>query len=218
MNINLSQLPQTLDALHLALALAVFILLFLLVMVLTFVVISLLRRQATPAASETVKTKPAVSAEKPRPAGPATVVEEKPAPAAPPPKPVILREPTPDAALQLLGLFQNEARLIDFLQEDIASYSDADIGAAARIVHGGCRKVLDEHFEIGPVRTETEGSRITLPKGFDPAEVRLTGNIVGEPPFQGVLVHRGWRATEVKLPQLSEGHRADILAPAEVEL
>ncbi len=214
MNIDLSQLPQTLDVLHLVLAISVFVLLFLLVLVLTFAVIALLRRGTTPPAAVVKEVKETPEAPKVSP----KVEERKPAPAAPPPKPIVLREPTPEAALQLLGLFQSEARLIDFLEEDIAAYSDADIGAAARIVHEGCRKVLHQHFDIEPVRHEPEGSRITLPKGFDPAEVRLTGNIVGEPPFQGVLVHRGWHASEVKLPQLSEGHRADILAPAEVEL
>ena len=217
MNIDLPRLPQTLDALHLVLAISVFVLLFLLVLVLTFAVIALLRRGTAPPSEPLVTAEKGVLAEKPKVVEP-VAEKKKPAPAAPPPKPIILREPTPDAALQLLGLLQSEARLIDFLEEDIAAYSDADIGAAARIVHEGCRKVLHQHFEIEPVRDEPEGSRITLPKGFDPAEVRLTGNIVGEPPFQGVLVHRGWRATEVKLPQLSEGHRADILAPAEVEL
>ena len=216
MNIDLSQLPQTLDVLHLVLAISVFVLLFLLVLVLTLAVIVLLRRSVTPAPVAQTKEVKEEVVEAPK--APRRIEEKKPAPTAPAPKPIILREPTPDAALQLLGLFQNEARLIDFLEEDIASYSDADIGAAARIVHEGCRKVLHQHFDIEPVRDESEGTRITLPKGFDPAEIRLTGNIVGEPPFQGVLVHRGWHARKVKLPQLSEGHRADILAPAEVEL
>ena len=71
--------------------------------------------------------------------------------------------PTPTAALQLLGLLQREARFVDFIQEDVAPYTDAEIGAAARVVHAGCRKVLGEHFTIAPVRPETEGARITLP-------------------------------------------------------
>ena len=83
------------------------------------------------------------------------------------PQPVIVRETTPEAALQLLGLLQREARFVDFVQEDVAAYSDADIGAAARVVHEGCRKVLGEHFSIEPVRSESEGSRITLAEGHD---------------------------------------------------
>ena len=137
---------------------------------------------------------------------------------APTPAPTPLRAPTPDAALQLLTLFQREARLIDFAHENLGAYSDADIGAAARVVHEGCARVLREHFTIEPVRSESEGSRITLPEGFDAASVRLTGNVVGAAPFTGTLSHRGWRAAKVTLPQLADSHDARVLAPAEVEL
>lgn len=147
---------------------------------------------------------PAVSAPAAVPAAPA-------APATP-------KEADTTAALQLLSLLQREARLVDFVQEDIAAYSDAEIGAAARVVHEGCRKVLREHITLAPVRAESEGSRLTLPAGFDAAAVRLTGNVVGQAPFTGTLAHRGWRATEVRLPQLAEGHDARIVAQAEVEL
>ena len=134
------------------------------------------------------------------------------------PQPVIVRETTPEAALQLLSLLQREARFVDFVQEDVAAYSDADIGAAARVVHEGCRKVLGEHFSIEPVRSESEGSRITLAEGFDAAAVRLTGKVVGKPPFTGSLGHRGWRVTDTRLPKLAEGHDASVIAQAEVEL
>jgi len=144
---------------------------------------------------------------------PAPVPAPAPAPAAAP-----LREATPDAALQLLSLFQREARLIDFTQENLSGYSDADIGAAARVVHEGCSKVLREHFTIDAVRSEAEGSRVTLPEGFDASAVRLTGNVVGKAPFTGTLSHRGWRASSVRLPKLAEAHDAKVLAPAEVEL
>jgi hypothetical protein len=138
----------------------------------------------------------------------------------PQPQPVapILKEATPDAALQLLGLLQREARFIDFIEEDVAGYADSDIGAAARLVHDGCRRVLREHFTIRPVRDEAEGSRVTVPDGFDAASIRLTGNLVGKPPFHGSISHRGWRAAEVRLPKLSENHDASVIAPAEVEL
>jgi hypothetical protein len=132
--------------------------------------------------------------------------------------PVVLRESGPEAALQLLALLQREARFIDFMQEDLAGHADADIGAAVRVVHAGCRKVLQEHFRIEPVRSENEGSRVTLQPGFDAASVKLTGNVVGQPPFTGTLSHRGWRAAEVKLPKLAEKHDARVLAQAEVEL
>ena len=138
--------------------------------------------------------------------------------AAPAPVPVQLREATPDAALQLLTLLQREARLIDFAHENLAAYADADIGAAARVVHEGCARVLKDHFTIAPVRSEAEGSRLTLEEGFDASSVRLTGNVIGKAPFKGTLSHRGWKATDVRLPQLAKEHDASILAPAEVEL
>ena len=137
---------------------------------------------------------------------------------APAPEPVVLKEATPDAALQLLGLLQKEARFIDFIKEDVTAYNDADVGIAARVVHEGCNKALNEHFKLAPVREEQEGSKITLPKGFDAAAVRLTGNIVGEAPFTGSLIHKGWQVTEMRLPKLTSGHNAKIVAPAEVEL
>ena len=137
---------------------------------------------------------------------------------APAATPVVAKQVTHDAALQLLTLLQRDARLIDFTQEDLSTYSDADVGSAARVVHEGCAKVLREHFSISPVRTEAEGSRITLVQGFDARAIRLTGNVVGQAPFTGSLGHRGWRATEVHLPKLADGFDASVLAQAEVEL
>lgn len=152
-----------------------------------------------------------------QPAAPAPVQAPPPPPPAPAPSP-IRQTAQVDAALQLLGLLQREARFVDFLQEDIAAYSDADVGGAARILHGGCRKVLQEAFDLEPIRSEEEGSRITLPAGFDAASVRVTGNVVGQPPFAGALQHKGWRATAVRLPGLTAGHDTRVIAPAEVEL
>jgi hypothetical protein len=148
------------------------------------------------------------------PTAKAAPVAPAPAPAAPPP----MKEATPDAALQLLGLLQRDARLIDFTQEDLSQYSDADVGGVARVLHEGCCKVLREHFTITPVRTEAEGSRLTLPAGFDARAVRLTGNVVGQAPFTGTLCHRGWRVTETHLPKMAESHDVRVLAQAEVEL
>ncbi|WCM17979.1 DUF2760 domain-containing protein [Paraburkholderia bryophila] len=147
---------------------------------------------------------------------PAPAPTPTPAPAAAPAP--VLKTANPDAALQLLGLLQRDARFIDFVEEDIKSYSDADIGAAARLVHDGCRTTLREHFTIRPVRDEAEGSRITLAEGFDAGAVRLTGNVVGKAPFNGSISHRGWRVDEVRLPKLADSHNANVIAPAEVEL
>ncbi|MBL8251755.1 MAG: DUF2760 domain-containing protein [Candidatus Competibacter sp.] len=135
-----------------------------------------------------------------------------------PDKPVPLRDTLPDSALQLLALLQQEGRFVDFLEENVSAYSDAEIGGAARVVHEGCRKVVRDYLQIEPVRTENEGARLTLAAGFDPATVRLTGNVVGQPPFTGTLMHRGWRVSQITLPKLAEGHDVRVLAPAEVEL
>ena len=129
-----------------------------------------------------------------------------------------LQSANPDSALQLLSLLQNEGRFLDFLQEDLGGFSDEEIGAVARVVHEGSKKTLVNYFAIAPLRSEEEETRITIAEGFDPSSVRLTGNVVGQAPFTGTLVHRGWQAREVRLPRVTEGHNTTILAPAEVEL
>ena len=121
-----------------------------------------------------------------------------------------------EQALQLLSMLQREGRLIDFCEEEIAGVADAQLGAAARTVHDGCRKMLRSAFDLLPVRSEAEGEKVTLPAGFDPRAVRLTGNVVGSPPFAGVLRHHGWKAGAVRMPNASGD--PTLLAPAEVEL
>jgi len=155
---------------------------------------------------------PALPAETEKDEKPKKAPKEKKAPAP------VMREAGPEAALQLLALLQREGRFVDFLEEDLASLPDAQIGAAARVVHEKCRAAIREHFPLEPVRAEEEGSKVTLEKGFDAQKVRVVGNVVGEPPFTGSLVHRGWRVREVKLPKMAEGHDATIVASAEVEL
>lgn len=78
--------------------------------------------------------------------------------------------------------------------------------------------MVRDYLRIQPVREEAEGARLTVPAGFNPTAVRLTGNVVGQPPFTGTLMHRGWRVAEIKLPKVAEGHDVQVLAPAEVEL
>jgi hypothetical protein len=135
-----------------------------------------------------------------------------------PPTPLPPSAATGAAAYQLLALFQREGRLVDFLEQDIGSFSDGEIGGVARVVHDGCRKALRQHAELAPVRSEEEGSRITLAAGFNASEVKLSGNVRGSAPYEGVLRHRGWRAVRLDLPVSVSGHDAKILAPAEVEL
>ena len=127
--------------------------------------------------------------------------------------------PEPDrTALQLLAILQREGRFVDFLQEDVSSFSDADIGAAARVVHEGCKRGLRDVLTLAAVRTEAEGAKVELPVGFDASRTRVTGNVTGEPPFRGTLAHHGWRVEALRLPELTAGHDPTIIAPAEVEL
>lgn len=119
-----------------------------------------------------------------------------------------------------LAMFQEKGRLVDFLMDNINAYNDAQVGAAARVVHAGCKGVLQEHFRIRPIRTEQEGSTVQVPVGYSADEYRLIGKIAGAAPFSGVLVHRGWEAEVVNLPQLLRraADRRPIIAPAEVEV
>ncbi len=124
-----------------------------------------------------------------------------------------------EAVLHFLGALQREGRFVDFIAEDLPpSVPDADIGAAARMVHRGCRKALDAWVHIEPVLPGDEGAPATVPEGFDARAVTLTGNVQGAPPFHGTLAHHGWRATDVRLPLLSGAADPSVLAPAEVEL
>ena len=226
--IDLELIPTTFDAIHVYLAATVFALALTVIILLFAMLIGLIRRSKQVTANQATEKEQAISTKIPTLEPEVKVVEkivevekiieiekiiELPAP-----EPIVLKESTPDAALQLLSLLQKEARFIDFIKEDVNAYSDADIGAAARVVHSGCNKVIKEHFSLATVRAEQEGSKITLNKGFNASEVRLTGNIVGQAPFTGTLVHKGWQVTDIKLPKLTEGHNAKIIAAAEVEL
>jgi hypothetical protein len=135
-----------------------------------------------------------------------------------PPAPAAVRADAEIASF--LGMLQEKGRLVDFLMDNINPYNDARVGAAARVVHAGCKRVLQEHFSIHPLRTEDEGSTVQVPAGYAADEYRLVGKIAGQAPFSGVLVHRGWKTDMVKLPQLlpSAPGQLPTIAPAEVEL
>jgi hypothetical protein len=122
--------------------------------------------------------------------------------------------------VSLLAILQERGRLVDFLMEDVTSYDDAQVGAAARVVHEGCKVALQEHFGIRSIREESEGSSVTVPAGYAADEYRFIGNIRGAGPFAGTLVHRGWKTEAVKLPRIVrlEADRLPTIAPAEVEL
>ena len=121
-------------------------------------------------------------------------------------------------AVQVLSLMQREGRLLDFLQEEIDSYPDAQIGAAVRDIHRGCRKVLAEYIPVEPVLREPENATVRVDPGFDPSRIRLTGNVMGEPPYTGTLKHHGWRTAKVVLPPPTAATDPSVVAPAEVEI
>ena len=143
----------------------------------------------------------------------------KPAPKpAAPPRPVAPEFKPADGALQLLGILQRDARILDFFMEDIAAYSDEQVGGAAREVHEKTRETLVRHFAPAPVIDAVEGS-VANPPEPNPALVKYVGNVPasGKPPA-GTLRHKGWKATAVSLPTLNTRQDLAVLAPAEIEV
>ena len=128
-------------------------------------------------------------------------------------------EDSPDRAVQLLALLQRDGRLVDFFSEDIAPYQDEQIGAAVRELHANCRKALAQYVTLEPVIDGEEDRPVTVEEGFDPASVKLVGNVTGRPPLRGLLRHRGWRVAGINLPTLPpHGTGRAVVAPAEVEI
>jgi Domain of unknown function (DUF2760) len=123
-----------------------------------------------------------------------------------------------DRAVQMLALLQRDGRLIDFLAENISAYPDAQLGAAVRTIHETCQKALDHYVKLEPILNCEEDQPVTVQAGFEPAAIKLIGNVAGEPPIRGVLRHKGWRVKEVNLPPLPQGVGRRVVAPAEVEL
>lgn len=140
----------------------------------------------------------------------AEVLEQEKQPQLPAPK-----APVVSSSAQLLAAFQKEGRFIDFLQEDLTGFPDAQVGSVARTVHKGCRQVMQQYLTLSPVLPQKEGESVTVEAGFDPHRISLVGKVEGEPPFSGVLRHHGWKLDKDTLPPLGN---AEILLPAEVEL
>jgi len=157
--------------------------------------------------------------EAPPPAAGPAAPEEPEAPAQPEPE----REtgglsPVEAGAVQALALLQRYGRFVDFLMEDISAYDDAQVGAAVREIHSGCRKTLDEHFDVQAIMEEGEGARVAVEPGFDASRIRLSGRVSGSPPYSGTVVHRGWRVAAVRLPERSGAVDPSVIQPAEVEV
>ena len=150
-------------------------------------------------------------------AGPATRV---PAPVTPLPSHSTgpERDTSGDGAVQMLALLQRDGRLVDFLMEDLTTYSDAQVGAAVRDVHASCRQVLSRYVTLEAVIAGEENQPVTVDSSTDPASIKLIGNVTGRPPFRGTLRHSGWRSTRVQLPPLADGAARAIVSPAEIEI
>lgn len=145
---------------------------------------------------------------------PAPASAEPPAPAEPsaPAEP-----PVQNAAVHLLAILQREARLVDFLQEDVSAADDEQLGAAVRKIHDDAQATLQRYFTLRPVLDQEENTTVTIPADFDNRRIRLTGKAGGQPPFTATLIHRGWQAETVALPTTSAAVDPTIIAPAEVE-
>jgi len=132
---------------------------------------------------------------------------------------MIAQAPTRSDALTLLATLQREARLIDFLMEDLAGYNDAQIGAAVRDVHRDCAAALERMFALRPLHAQEEGAPVEILAGYNPLQVQLTGNVTGQLPLRGILVHHGWQAIQCELPAWSgQEESARVIAPAEVQV
>ena len=140
------------------------------------------------------------------------------------PVPVSVPEPvkvkTSDGALQLLGILQRDARLLDFLMEDISAYADDQVGAAVRTLHADSKATLARHAKFAPVIDGVEGTfqKLDATKTPDPNRFRLIGNVPasGKAPG-GVLRHRGWKVESIDLPPVGK-QDLNVIAPAELEI
>lgn len=123
-----------------------------------------------------------------------------------------------ERAIQMLALLQRDGRLVDFFTEDIGEYDDAQVGAAVRDMHESCRSTLNRYLNLQPVVPGEEGKPFTVQAGFDPATIKVIGNVTGKLPAQGVLRHHGWKAADIHLPDVPVGESGSVIAPAEVEI
>jgi len=150
-----------------------------------------------------------------KPALPSGVAGGKPSkPAAT--KPADPSKPDPRGALVLLAALQEKGRFLDFLHEDLDEADDSDIGAAARAVHSGCKEALAGYVTVATLASESEGDSLEVNEAIDPSRLRVSGSAT--PPFTGTVVHPGWKATRVNLPQmLGSEEDAMVLAPTQID-
>ena len=136
--------------------------------------------------------------------------------------PVTSRANQADAEIvSFLVMLQARGRLVDFLMDDINAHDDAQVGAAARVVHAGCKTVLLEYFRISPpCAAESEGSLVQVAAGYSPDEYRLVGRSAARPRSRGARRSRLENGCGEPTTGFAESstHRLPAIAPAEVEL
>ena len=117
----------------------------------------------------------------------------------------------------MLSILQRDARLIDFLMEDIAGYSDDQVGAAVRSLHEQSRAALGATSPWLPSSMASKARRRESNRAIPAlssysAMCRPSGKAT-----QGILRHKGWRVEKVDLPKL-QPKEVTVLAPAEIEI
>jgi hypothetical protein len=120
--------------------------------------------------------------------------------------------------LHTLSILQREGRLLDFFEEDLKRYSDEQIGAAVRSIQEDCKQAVKKYIDLRPVVDADEGQPITIEPGFDMNAITLVGNVAGDPPFQGTIRHRGWKAGKKEIPKLADIPDPAVITPAEIEV
>jgi hypothetical protein len=120
-----------------------------------------------------------------------------------------------EGAVQILSILQRDARLVDFLMEDLSGYSDDQVGAAVRDVQTQSRAALERYMRLAPVIDSVEGE-YTKTSGLPGNTLRLVGKVPPDGKASGgVLRHKGWKAEGIELPKAEPGA---VLAPAEIEI
>lgn len=157
-------------------------------------------------------------------ADPLPAIEEEAVPAPvstpePPPAPPVPKNAAEAEVIAVISALQSKGRLVDFLMDDISKYSDAQVGAAARVVHQGCKGAFEEFFSVEAIAAENEGATVSVPANAG-EQYRLVGSVSGEGPFSGKLVHKGWKASRVNLPRVTKSEAGALppIAPAQVEI
>ncbi|EMI57844.1 DUF2760 domain-containing protein [Rhodopirellula sallentina] len=132
-------------------------------------------------------------------------------------QPIRKLAPTQNPAITLLATLQRDARLVDLIQEDLDQYQDAQVGAAARPCLKQCRQSLDRILKIEKLVDAKENESITVPADASAARYRWIGESSGTEETTGKVVHPGWQAVSIELPQWSgDEDDAKVIAPAQV--